>query len=303
MIGATENPGSVGRTTFWNLISNPFGGTVFPVNPKRSQVLGVKAYPNLLEIPEPVDLAVIITPASTVSRVMDDCVAVGVKGVIIISAGFKELGPEGARLENEIVAKARAAKIRIVGPNCLGIMSPNTGLNATFASGMARPGSIGFLSQSGALCTAVLDWSFREMVGFSIFSSIGSMADVGWGDLIDYLGDDPRTRSIIIYMETIGDARAFLSAAREVGLSKPIIVIKAGRSAAAAKAAASHTVLWPEATKCWMRRSGARVCCACKVSVTSSTWRMCWPSSLAPRVRALPSSPTLGGLECWPPTR
>jgi acetyltransferase len=241
VIGATENPGSVGRTTFWNLISNPFGGTVFPVNPRRSQVLGVKAYPNVLEVPEPVDLAVIVTPASTVSSVMDDCAAAGVKGVIIISAGFKELGPQGARLESEIVAKAQAAKIRIVGPNCLGIMSPNTGLNATFASGMARPGSIGFLSQSGALCTAVLDWSFRELVGFSVFSSIGSMADVGWGDLIDYLGDDPRTRSIIIYMETIGDARAFLSAAREVGLSKPIIVIKAGRSAAAAKAAASHT--------------------------------------------------------------
>ena len=241
VIGATENPGSVGRTTFWNLISNPFGGTVFPVNPKRSQVLGVKAYPNIREVPEEVDLAVIVTPAATVSGVLDDCAAAGVKGVIIISAGFKELGPEGAQLEKEIVAKARAAKIRIVGPNCLGIMSPNTGLNATFASGMARPGSIGFLSQSGALCTAVLDWSFRELVGFSIFSSIGSMADVGWGDLIDYLGDDPRTRSIIIYMETIGDARAFLSAAREVGLSKPIIVIKAGRSAAAAKAAASHT--------------------------------------------------------------
>jgi acetyltransferase len=241
VIGATENPDSVGRTTFWNLISNPFGGTVFPVNPKRSHILGVKAYPGVLEVPEPVDLAVIVTPAATISRVMDDCAAAGVKGVIIISAGFKELGPEGARLENEIIAKARAARIRVVGPNCLGIMSPITGLNATFASGMARAGNIGFLSQSGALCTAVLDWSLHELVGFSVFSSIGSMADVGWGDLIDYLGDDPRTRSIIIYMETIGDARAFLSAAREVGLSKPIIVIKAGRSAAAAKAAASHT--------------------------------------------------------------
>ena len=241
VIGATENPGSVGRTTFWNLITNPFGGTVYPVNPKRAQVLGVKAYANLRDVPRPVDLAVIVTPAATVSRVMEDCADAGVKGVIIISAGFKELGPAGAKLEGEIVAKARAAGIRIVGPNCLGIMSPNSGLNATFASGMARPGSIGFLSQSGALCTAVLDWSFHEMVGFSVFSSIGSMADVGWGDLIDYLGDDPRTRSIIIYMESVGDARAFLSSARQVGLSKPIIVIKAGRSAAAAKAAASHT--------------------------------------------------------------
>lgn len=241
VIGATENPGSVGRTLFWNLISNPFGGVVFPVNPKRSHVLGVRAYPNIRAAPEQVDLAVVVTPAATVPRVIRDCRDAKVKGAIVISAGFKELGPEGARLEQEILAEARRGKIRIIGPNCLGVMSPNTGLNATFAAVMARPGSIGFVSQSGALCTAVLDWSLREMVGFSAFVSIGAMADVGWGDLIDYLGDDPRTRSIIIYMESIGDARAFLSAAREVGFSKPIIVIKAGRSEAAAKAAASHT--------------------------------------------------------------
>ncbi|MBI1941387.1 MAG: acetate--CoA ligase family protein, partial [Acidobacteria bacterium] len=241
VVGATENPGSVGRTLFWNLISNPFGGVVFPVNPKRSHVLGVKAYPNIRAVPEQVDLAVIVTPAAAVPKVISDCVEARVKAAIIISAGFKELGPEGERLEQEALAQARRGKIRIIGPNCLGVMSPTTGLNATFAAAMARPGNIGFISQSGALCTAVLDWSLREMVGFSAFISIGSMADVGWGDLIDYLGDDPRTRSIIIYMESIGDARGFLSAARDVALSKPIIVIKAGRSEAAAKAAASHT--------------------------------------------------------------
>jgi len=241
VIGATENPGSVGRTLFWNLISNPFGGAVFPVNPKRSHVLGVKAYPNIRAIPEQIDLAVIVTPAVSVPKVVRDCVDVKVKAAIVISAGFKELGPEGAKLEQETLAEARRGKIRIIGPNCLGVMSPTTGLNATFAAGMARPGNIGFISQSGALCTAVLDWSLREMVGFSAFISIGAMADVGWGDLIDYLGDDPRTRSIILYMESIGDARGFLSAARDVALSKPIIVIKAGRSEAAAKAAASHT--------------------------------------------------------------
>lgn len=241
VIGATENPGSVGRTLFWNMISNPFGGIVFPVNPKRSHVLGVKAYPSIGAIPEQVDLAVVVTPAVAVPRVIGECVDAGVKGAIVISAGFKELGPAGAQLEQEILAQARRGKIRIIGPNCLGVMSPITGLNATFAAAMARPGNIGFISQSGALCTAVLDWSLRELVGFSAFISIGSMADVGWGDLIDYLGDDPRTRSIIIYMESIGDARSFLSAAREVGLTKPIIVIKAGRTEAAAKAAASHT--------------------------------------------------------------
>jgi len=241
VIGATETPGSVGRTLFWNLISNPFGGVVFPVNPKRSHVLGVKAYPNVRAVPEQIDLAVVVTPAVAVPRVIRDCVDAKVKGAIVISAGFKELGPEGARLEQEALAEARRGKIRIIGPNCLGVMSPTTGLNATFAASMARPGNIGFISQSGALCTAVLDWSLREMVGFSAFISIGSMADVGWGDLIDYLGDDPRTRSIILYMESIGDARGFISAARDVALSKPIIVIKAGRSEAAAKAAASHT--------------------------------------------------------------
>jgi acetyltransferase len=241
VIGATENPGSVGRTLFWNLISNPFGGVVFPVNPKRSHVLGVKAYRNIRAIPERVDLAVVVTPAVAVPQVIGECVEAGVKGAIIISAGFKEMGPAGAQLEQETLAQARRGKLRVIGPNCLGVMSPTTGLNATFAAAMARPGNIGFISQSGALCTAVLDWSLREMVGFSAFVSIGSMADVGWGDLIDYLGDDPRTRSIIIYMESIGDARGFISAARDVALSKPIIIIKAGRSEAAAKAAASHT--------------------------------------------------------------
>ncbi len=241
VVGASESPNSVGRTLLWNLVSNPFGGPVFPVNPKRSSVLGVKAYPSVVDLPERPDLAVIATPAKTVPGVIDQCAEVGVKAAIVISAGFKEIGPEGIELEHQILAKARAAHMRIVGPNCLGLMCPPTGVNATFASTMARTGSVGFISQSGALCTAVLDWSLRELVGFSAFVSIGSMLDVGWGDLIDYLGDDPHTRSIVIYMESIGDARSFISAAREVAMSKPIIVIKAGRTEQAAKAAASHT--------------------------------------------------------------
>jgi len=241
VIGATERKDSVGRTILWNLITNSFGGTVFPVNLKRPSVLGIKAYPTILEVPDEVDLAVIVTPAPTVPGVIRDCVRKGVKGAIIISAGFKEIGKEGAELERVILAEARRGQMRIVGPNCLGVMSPVSGLNATFASAMARPGTVGFISQSGALCTAILDWSFRENVGFSSFVSIGSMLDVGWGDLIYYLGNDPRTESIVIYMESIGDARAFLTAAREVALTKPIIVIKPGRTEAAALAAASHT--------------------------------------------------------------
>ncbi len=241
VIGATEKAGSVGRTILWNLISSPFGGTVFPINPKRPNVLGIKAYPSIHDVPDPVDLAVIVTPAPTVPDLIGQCVEAGVRGAIIISAGFKETGPAGAALEQQIMAEANRNKMRIVGPNCLGVMNPLTGLNATFANAIARPGNVGFISQSGALCTAVLDWSFRENVGFTAFVSIGSMLDVGWGDLIYYLGDDPTTQSIVIYMETIGDARSFLSAAREIALVKPIIVIKPGRSEGAAKAAASHT--------------------------------------------------------------
>lgn len=240
VIGATETPGSVGRTILWNLISNPFGGTVFPVNPKRSSVLGIHAYPSISSLPEPVDLAVIVTPAKTVPALVQECVDNGVRGAIIISAGFKETGPEGAALEKQILDIARG-KMRIVGPNCLGVMMPRQGLNATFAGAMARPGNVAFISQSGAICTSVLDWSFKENVGFSAFISVGSMLDVGWGDLIYYLGDDPHTQSIVIYMESVGDARSFLSAAREVAYQKPIIVIKAGRTEAAAQAAASHT--------------------------------------------------------------
>jgi acetyltransferase len=241
VIGATERVGSVGRTILWNLVSNPFGGTVFPVNPKRHSVLGIKAYPSIAHVPEPVDLAVIATPAASVPAIIQECVEAGVKGAIILSAGFRESGAAGATLEQQILEEARRSKMRIVGPNCLGIMLPRTGLNATFASAMARSGNVAFISQSGALCTSILDWSFRENVGFSAFISIGSMLDVGWGDLISYLGDDPHTQSIVIYMESVGDARSFLSAAREVALTKPIIVIKAGRTEAAAKASASHT--------------------------------------------------------------
>ncbi|MGC8625487.1 MAG: GNAT family N-acetyltransferase [Phycisphaerae bacterium] len=241
VIGATENPGSVGRTLLWNLISSPFGGTVFPVNPKRPSVLGIKAYATIRDVPEPVDLAVICTPAATVPDLVAQCGAAGIPGAIIISAGFKELGAPGVELERQIAVQARQYSMRIIGPNCLGVQNPLLGFNATFARGIARAGSIAFLSQSGALLTGILDWAEREQIGFSSIVSLGSMLDVGFGDLIDYLGDDPRTRAILIYMESIGNPRQFISAAREVALTKPIIIIKAGRTAAAAAAAASHT--------------------------------------------------------------
>ena len=241
VIGASEREGSVGRTIMENLDNPLFKGNIFPVNPKRDEILGIKAYPSLSAIPEKIDLIVVTIPSKFVPAVIEEAVGLDIRAAIIISAGFKEVGPEGAELERQIMVHARKNGMRIIGPNCLGVMSPVTGLNATFATGMAPVGKIGFISQSGALCTAVLDWSYKENVGFSHFVSVGSMLDVDWGDLIYYLGDDPRTDAIVLYMESIGNARSFLSAAREVALVKPVIVIKPGRTAAAAKAAASHT--------------------------------------------------------------
>jgi acetyltransferase len=237
VIGATEVELSVGRTVLENLSS--YGGPVYPVNLTRETVLGRRAFPSIAAAPKPVDLAVIVTPAAAVPGVVAECAAAKVPAAVIISAGFKEAGARGAELELRI--REARGDMRIIGPNCLGVMAPQAGLNATFAGAIARPGSVAFLSQSGALCTAILDWSLREMVGFSAFVSVGSMLDVGWGDLIDYLGDDPHTKAILMYMESIGDVRSFLSAAREVALTKPVIVIKAGRTAQAAGAAASHT--------------------------------------------------------------
>ena len=241
VIGATDRANSVGRAVLWSLVSSPFGGTVYPVSEKRASVLGIKAYRRIADIPEAVELAVVVTPAVTVPAIIGECVEAGVPGAIVISAGFKEHGETGKELERQILERIQGTGLRLIGPNCLGVMNPISGLNATFASNIARPGNVAFISQSGALCTAILDWAAKEMVGFSAFVSVGSMLDVDWGDLIDYLGNDPRTQSIVMYMESVGDARSFLSAAREVSLNKPVIVIKAGRTDAAAQAAASHT--------------------------------------------------------------
>jgi acetyltransferase len=241
VIGATERPGTVGRTVLTNLIEGSFRSKVYAVNPSHSEVLGLKAYKSIGDIPEQVDLAVVVTPALTVAHVIGECVDARVKAAVVISAGFREQGLEGAGREQQIQQQLRRGTMRLIGPNCLGIMNPATGLNATFAKGTPKAGNVAFLSQSGALLTAILDWSQREEVGFSAIVSTGSMLNVGWGDLIDYFGNDPHTHSILVYMESVGDAHSFLSAAREVSLSKPIIVIKAGRSEAASRAAASHT--------------------------------------------------------------
>jgi len=241
LIGATEKPDSVGRAIFANLQGSSFGGPLYAVNPKRDTVLGARCYTDITAIRVPVDLALIVVPAPCVPEVVQQCAQAGVRGIVIISAGFRETGPRGVALEREILQIAQRAGIRVVGPNCVGVMNPHSGLNATFAASMARPGHVGLISQSGAVCTAILDWSQQEKVGFSSFVSTGSMADVEWGDLIGYLGDDPNTRCIIAYMESVPDAGKFVAAARRVARRKPIIILKPGRTEAAARAAASHT--------------------------------------------------------------
>lgn len=241
VIGATDRPGTVGRTVLHNLLDPAFRGRVYPVNPQRTEVLGVKAFKSIRDVPAEVDLVVMATPAVTIPGLIGECIEMKAKSAVVISAGFKERGAAGAALEQQIQEQLKRSSMRLIGPNCLGVMNPTIGMNATFAKGSPKVGNVAFLSQSGALLTAILDWSHKEEVGFSAIVSTGSMLDVGWGDLIYHLGDDPHTKSILLYMESVGDARSFLSAAREVALSKPIIVIKAGRSEAASKAAASHT--------------------------------------------------------------
>src|SRR5271165_950584 len=241
VIGATGRPGTVGRSVLENLLSGKFQGKVYAVNAKHPEVMGLKTYASIRDIPGTIDLAIVATPAATVPPLVGECVDAGAKSAIVLSAGFRERGAEGARLEQQIQKQLRRGTMRLIGPNCMGLMNTALGLNATFVKEAPKAGSVAFLSQSGALLVAILDWSAREQVGFSAIVSTGSMLDVGWGDLIYYFGDDPHTKSILIYMESIGDARSFLSAAREVALTKPIIVIKAGRSEAASRAAASHT--------------------------------------------------------------
>ena len=241
VIGASDKKGTVGYRLIKNLISQGYKGTVYPVNPNKLQIQGLKAYATVDELPETVDLAVVATTAKIVPDIVEQCGKTGIVGIIVISAGFKEVGAEGRALEERLLKIKRTYNLRIIGPNCLGVVRPSRGLNATFADVTAKPGNIAFISQSGALGTAILDWAAYHHIGFSNFVSVGSMLDVDFGDLVDYFGTDPDTRSILMYIEGIADARKFMGAARHFTRTKPVIVLKAGRFSQSAKAAASHT--------------------------------------------------------------
>lgn len=241
VIGASDDEKSVGHALMKNLVGSDYNGIVYPVNIKRKNIQSIKAYKSILNIPDKIDLAIIAIPAVFVPDTIKQCGKAGVGGIVIISAGFQEAGKKGEAMSNEILKIGQKYNMRILGPNCLGFIKPSLHLNASFANKMALPGKIALISQSGALCTSILDWSIKNNVGFSNFVSIGSMIDVGFADLIDYFGQDKDTESILIYMESLNEARKFLSAARAFSRTKPIIVLKSGRSSEGAKAAKSHT--------------------------------------------------------------
>ena len=241
VVGASDRKGTIGAAVMQNLLEGGFAGAVYPINPRHPTISGQKAYAKITDLPEAVDLVVIAVPIQMVPELITECAATRVGAAVIISGGGKETGEPGRAVERAITEAARDSGVRIIGPNCLGVISSRVNLNASFAAQMPLPGSVAFISQSGAVCGAVLDLSIREHIGFSYFVSLGSMLDVNFGDVIDYLGNDPQVGSIVMYMENLTRHRNFMSAARAVARIKPIIVLKAGRTRTGAAAAASHT--------------------------------------------------------------
>jgi acetyl coenzyme A synthetase (ADP forming)-like protein len=246
VVGASTTPGKVGHDIFVNILKGGYQGTLYPVNPKAKSVASVRAYTSIVDIPEAPDLAMIILPPNLALDAVKEAIEKGVKGIVVVSAGFKEIGGEGRQIEDQIVAICRKAGVRLVGPNCLGVINPlgNVSLNASFSTRMPKPGNVSFMSQSGALCTAVLDFAADREFGFSKFISIGNKADVDEVDLLRYFHDDPDTEVILIYVEELQRGQAFIKTAKEItggDHPKPILVIKSGRTSAGAQAAASHT--------------------------------------------------------------
>ena len=230
VIGASERPGSISAALMRNLIQGGFAGEIYPINPKHGKIMKIPAYPSVKDIKAPVDLGIIVTPITSAPQIVKECAEADVGGVVIISAGGKEIGKAGKNVEAAIQKAAAHNGLRIVGPNCLGLISSALKLNASFASHMTLPGKMAFISQSGAICTAILDLSIKENIGFSYFVSLGSMLDVDFGDMIDYLRGEPGVSSIVTYVESLTHFRKFMSAARAVSRVKPIIALKAGRT-------------------------------------------------------------------------
>ena len=241
VVGASEDPDAVGTRVLQNIRDGGFNGDIYPVNPEYASIQGLHAYASISDIDHPIDLVVIAIPAAGVPAVITECGEHRVGAVIVLSAGFGEVGRRGQALQNQIVDTARTYDIPLVGPNCLGVIRPRVGMNATSARSGARAGHVALVAQSGAFCTALLDWADSRGYGFSAVASLGATADVGFGDVLDYLAVDPETRSILIYVEGISNARSFMSGLRVAARLKPVIVVKSGRSESGSRAAVSHT--------------------------------------------------------------
>jgi acetyltransferase len=241
IVGATERKGATGEVLIKNMLAARFEGELNAVNPKYRRVHGVRCFPALSRLPKRAELAVIATPPATVPGLLEDCGRAGIRAVIVITAGFGETGPAGKALEDEVLATARRYGIRVLGPNCLGVMRTDIGFNATFAMGGALPGSLALVSQSGALCTAMLDWARPHRVGFSSVVSLGGSSDIDFGEVIDFLANDHRTEHILMYIEGVRDARRFMSSLRAAARLKPVIVMKVGRNPVGSRAAMSYT--------------------------------------------------------------
>ena len=244
VFGASDSPGSIGGQVFRNLLAGGFKGHSYAINPKYEQVAGQPCYPNLTALDKHVDLALIATPANRVAEILDQCGDFGVRVAVVYSAGFGEQGERGTALQDQLVEAARRNRIRVLGPNCLGVMRPQHGLNASVGEDMPRRGNVALVSQSGAICTAMIDWSERRQLGLSAVVSLGAAADVDFGDILDYLALDSQTQCILLYVEGIRNARRFMSGLRAAARLKPVVVVKAGRHPAGTRAIKSHTGAW-----------------------------------------------------------
>jgi acetyltransferase len=276
VFGASERPEAVGTRVFENLVQGGFQGDIHAVNPKREQVLGRPCHPSLAALGQRVDLALIATPAATVPGILGQCGEQGVRAAVVYAAGFREAGDAARR---ELLAAARRAEVRLLGPNCLGFLRPHLGLNATFSRGGAQPGSLALVSGSGALCTAILDWASDRSVGFSAVVSLGEAADVGFGDVLDFLALDAKTQGILLYVEGIHRPRGFMSGLRAAARLKPVVVVKAGRRPAGTRAALTHTGALVGGDDAPSSRTGAASACSPPTAPPS------WASSCLPSAR------------------
>ena len=302
MFGASETQNSVGKVVFKNLLEGGFEGDIYAINPKRETVQGQKAYPDLDSIGEDIDLAIVATPAHTVPAIVEQCGVYGIKSMIILSAGFREIGEQGWALEDKVRDAARTYGIRFIGPNCLGLIRPSIGLNATFGNNSASEGGIALVSQSGALCTSILDWAENRDVGFSAVVSTGIAADLDFGDILDYLASDPKTESIILYIEGLKDSRRFMSGLRAAARIKPVIAIKAGVNPKGLPLRCLIPARWSAATKHSPRHSTDPVWCGWTRSARCLPPRAPCRRSTSPPVIGWPLSPTPAALLFWRPT-